>query len=81
MKQQMYPAERIGSSGSMFLKMYILVFSIIAKSSGLSTAHFMSQTSFLSNLLVETVVDEADAPRSSTNWSSPVTSIIDKQLE
>lgn len=38
------------TSGSRFLKTYILVFSIIANRSGLSFAHFMSQTSFRSNL-------------------------------
>ena len=45
---QIYPALKIGSSGSKCLKMYIRVFSIIANRSGLSDAHFISQTSFLS---------------------------------
>lgn len=38
------------TSGSRFLKTYILVFSIMANRSGLSFAHFMSQTSLRSNL-------------------------------
>ena len=45
---QIYPALKIGSSGSKCLKMYIRVFSIIANRSGLSDAHFISHTSFLS---------------------------------
>lgn len=38
------------TSGSRFLKTYILVFSIMENRSGLSFAHFMSQTSLRSNL-------------------------------
>lgn len=42
--------NRVLTSGSRFLKTYILVFSIMANRSGLSFAHFMSQTSLRSNL-------------------------------
>lgn len=40
----------IFTSGSKFLKTYILVFSITANKSGLSLAHFISQTSLRSSL-------------------------------
>ena len=45
-----YTTKYLKTSGSSPLNTYILVFSIIANNSGLSSAHFMSQTSFLSNL-------------------------------
>ena len=40
----------MGSSGSRPRKMYMRVFSMMASISGLSEAHFMAHTSFLSNL-------------------------------
>ena len=46
---QRYPDPGTGSSGSRPRMMYIRVFSIMAKRSGLSEAHRMSQTSFRSN--------------------------------
>ena len=76
----MYPADRIGSSGSMFLKMYMRVFSIMANSSGLSSAHFMSHTSFRSNFITP-LFPALEPESSSTNCSSPVTSITDRRLE
>ena len=76
---QMYPADTIGSSGSRFLKMYILVFSIIAKRSWLSLAHFMSQTSLRSNLTRSPSLPRV--PSRSKNCSSPVTSMMDKSLK
>ena len=92
LKIQMYPALMIGSSGSKCLKMYILVFSIIAKRSGLSTAHFMSQTSFRSKRInspsrpaPECIWDSSKPPpwlpSRSRNWRRPVTSMIDKHLK
>lgn len=61
------------TSGSRFLKTYILVFSIMENRSGLSLAHFMSQTSLRSNLdgspaggwLLLASSEEAPASRSS----------------
>lgn len=44
------PRLALLTSGSRFLKTYILVFSIMANRSGLSLAHFMSHTSLRSNL-------------------------------
>lgn len=44
------PRPALLTSGSRFLKTYILVFSIMANRSGLSLAHFMSHTSLRSNL-------------------------------
>ena len=87
LKLQMYPADRIGSSGSMFLKMYILVFSIIANRSGLSVAHLMSHTSFRSNFMTllpprpEVLPPPAAEESISMNWRRPVTSTMERQLK
>lgn len=75
------------TSGSRFLKTYILVFSIMENRSGLSLAHFISQTSLRSNLDGSPAVDppsaSPDEARGSTskNVNTPVMSIIASRLE
>ena len=92
LKIQIYPALIIGSSGSKCLKMYIRVFSIIANKSGLSSAHFISQTSFLSNRISSPSRPPPEwicvssrpppwLPSRSKNCKSPVTSMIDRHLK
>ncbi len=74
------------TSGSRFLKTYILVFSIMENRSGLSLAHFISQTSLRSNLDGSPGVDppsaSPDEARVSTskNVNTPVISIIASRL-
>ena len=59
------------------LKMYILVFSIMAKRSGLSEAHFMSHTSLRSNLIrlpslwLASEVSDVRLPSRSRNYRNP----------
>ncbi len=75
------------TSGSRFLKTYILVFSIMENRSGLSLAHFISQTSLRSNLDGSPGVDppsaSPDEARVSTskNVNTPVISIIASRLK
>lgn len=76
------------TSGSKFLKTYILVFSIMANRSGLSFAHFMSQTSLRSNLdgspadawfpVLSSVKERASR---SNKVSTPAMSIIARRLK
>lgn len=76
------------TSGSRFLKTYILVFSIMENSSGLSFAHFMSQTSLRSNLAgspaggwVLLVSSEEPAASRSSKVITPAMSIMARRLK
>ncbi len=76
------------TSGSRFLKTYILVFSIMANRSGLSFAHFMSQTSLRSNLDGSPayawfpVLSSVEARASKSNKvSTPAMSIMARRLK
>lgn len=76
------------TSGSRFLKTYILVFSIMENRSGLSFAHFMSQTSLRSNLDGSPaggwvlLVSSAEAPASrSSKVITPAMSIMARRLK
>lgn len=73
------------TSGSKFLKTYILVFSIMANKSGLSLAHFMSQTSLRSSFSCSPAsccptLSAARASRS-RKVSTPARSMIARRLQ
>lgn len=74
------PAVWTLTSGSRFLKTYILVFSIMENKSGLSFAHFMSQTSLRSNF--DGSPADGWAPASSSNRViTPAMSIMARRLQ
>lgn len=78
----MYPEQETGSSGYIPLKIYILVFSIIASNCGLSAAQHMAQTSLRSSLLPSEVVEGRPTPSDiSTTAITPDTSMTDKRLK
>uniref|UniRef100_A0A224XR07 Uncharacterized protein n=1 Tax=Panstrongylus lignarius TaxID=156445 RepID=A0A224XR07_9HEMI len=72
----MYPEHMIGSSGSIPLITYILVFSMIARRFGLSDAHNIVHTSRLSNL-----PPLSRLPSHSTIVKMPVLSITEIRVE